>query len=207
MSQTSSTGSSSRCRSEEASPAQQLTQNLASRVLLAGLRPSAFILISIYELTGTLYWIPKATLAAILVTTVWQIITPLKTFYSYWRTSLADFIASMVCFWLTLFISVEIGIAFGVGFSVLHLLLRMMFTRLTPVTDSNISTLYPGQLSSSDLPADTKIFKFRISIVFTNAYRIKTTLLNTIQVYSSGPPVSEERKPETDSGATKAAVK
>jgi hypothetical protein len=70
---------------------------------------------------------------------------------------------------LTVLISVEIGIASGVSFSVLRVQLRTMFTHLTPVTDSNNSTPAPGPLSSLDLLTGTKIFKFRTSVIFTDA--------------------------------------
>jgi len=154
---------------------------------LGGLATAAFVIVSIYQLTGALYWIPKATLAAILVVAVSQIITPLKTFYGYWRTSLADFVASMICFWLTLFISVEMGIAAGVGFSALHLLFRTMFAHLTLVTGSNMPISYQGENSSLEqVPADIMVFKFPTSIVFTNAYRMKDNLVNMVQVYSAG---------------------
>ncbi|KAE9378242.1 sulfate permease [Stipitochalara longipes BDJ] len=159
---------------------------------LGGLATTAFVIISIYQLTGALYWIPKATLAAILVTAVWQIITPVKAFYGYWRTSLADFVASMICFWLTLFISVEMGIAAGVGFSALHLLFRTMFASLTQVTGANMPILYPDEnLSLEQLPAGIKVFKFPTSIVFANAYRIKNTLMNMIQVCNAGSQMTE----------------
>jgi sodium-independent sulfate anion transporter 11 len=159
---------------------------------LGGLVTSGFVIIAIYFLTGALFWIPKATLSAIIITAVWQILISPKTFYTYWRTSLPDFVASMISFWVTLFVSVEMGIAFAVGFSILHLLLRVVFARITSVTGRNVSTLYPSfnpdyqPISGSSIPRDTQIFKFKQSILFPNAYRTKTELLNTIQVYSSG---------------------
>jgi sodium-independent sulfate anion transporter 11 len=159
---------------------------------LGGLVTSGFVIIAIYFLTGALFWIPKATLSAIIITAVWQILISPKTFYTYWRTSLPDFVASMISFWVTLFVSVEMGIAFAVGFSILHLLLRVVFARITSVTGRNVSTLYPSfnpdyqPISGSSIPRDTQIFKFKQLILFPNAYRTKTELLNTIQVYSSG---------------------
>lgn len=41
---------------------------------LSGLVTTAVILICIYELVGTLYWIPKATLAGIIICAVWPLI-------------------------------------------------------------------------------------------------------------------------------------
>lgn len=90
-----------------------------------------------------LFWIPKATLSAIIVTAVWQIIILPKVFYSYYRTSLADFVASMISFWTTLFVSVEMDIAAAVTFSILHLLLRTVFARLTHVSAPTLPSCIP----------------------------------------------------------------
>ena len=162
---------------------------------LGGLVTSGFVVLSIYFLTGTLFWIHKATLSAIIVTAVWQIIVPPKVFYSYYRTSLVDFVASMISFWTTLFVSVEVGIAAAITFSILHLLLRTVFARLTYVTGSNIAVLYPPTSptyppSAAPLPHDTQIFKFTQSLLFPNAYRTKAKLLTAVQVVSSGSDVT-----------------
>ncbi|KAL2141257.1 hypothetical protein VTI28DRAFT_2629 [Corynascus sepedonium] len=68
------------------------------RSLLSSLIAAAVFLISIYELLGSLFWEPKATLAAIIVTACWPLISSPSVFYRYWRTSLADFVSSMVAF-------------------------------------------------------------------------------------------------------------
>lgn len=54
---------------------------------------------------------------------------PLSLFWRYWRISLADFIASMVAFWTTIFVSAEIGIGAAAGFSVLWSLIRQAFNK------------------------------------------------------------------------------
>lgn len=165
---------------------------------LGGLVTSGFVILSIYFLTPALFWIPKATLSAIIITAVWQIVLGPSTFYKYWRTSLSDFVGSMISFWVTLFVSVEMGIAFAVGFSVIVLILRIVFARVDTVTPSNIGDYYPSETrefpsaSTGELPSDTRIFKFKQSILFPNAYRTKKALLSTIQIYSSGvdaPPL------------------
>lgn len=39
---------------------------------------------------------------------------PLSLFYKFWRISFPDFVASMVSFWVTIFVSAEIGIGVAV---------------------------------------------------------------------------------------------
>ena len=84
---------------------------------LSGLATTACVLVSIYKLSDAFYWIPSATLSAVIVAAVWQIVLPARVFWAYWKVSFADFFGSMVTFWITLFVSVEIGIACGVGYS------------------------------------------------------------------------------------------
>jgi solute carrier family 26 (sodium-independent sulfate anion transporter), member 11 len=162
---------------------------------LNGVVTAACVLVSIYKLTDAFYWIPKATLSAIIITAVWQIILPPKVFYGYWQTSFADFVTSMVSFWVTLFVSVEIGIAAAVGCSIVYLLLRLAFSRATLVTQDNFSVLYPGSgnqaLEHGELPEDGRLFKLNESILFPNAFRIKSSIIDAIRKHNSGLPAQD----------------
>ena len=102
---------------------------------LSGLITTAVVLVSIYELTGALYWVPKATLAAIVICAVWPLISSPKTFYKYWKTSLFDFLASMIGFWVSLFVSTEIGIACAVGFCIV--VCPLQSPSIAPLTSSS----------------------------------------------------------------------
>ncbi|KAF4973667.1 hypothetical protein FZEAL_9259 [Fusarium zealandicum] len=156
---------------------------------LSGVVTMAVVLICVYELVGTLYWIPKATLAAIIITAVWGLISPPSTFYRYWKTSLADFIASMLALWITLFVSSEVGIGIAVGFNVVYVLLRQVFTRLSS-TGSDIESR--GALShalgnSGSIPPsiaeDMRVFTFNESLFFPNAFRNTSKVLEDIQTF------------------------
>ena len=169
---------------------------------LSGLVTTAVVLVSIFKLVGTLYWIPKATLAAIIITAVWPLISPPRVFYVYWKTSLADFIASMIAFWVSLFVSTEIGIAASVGFNVLYILLRQVFTRVSSMPDKRSELAIAiddssGSLSSDAIPADASVFRLNESIFFPNAFRSKSAILDNIQTYHS-PVYDSAYSPEAD---------
>lgn len=155
---------------------------------LSGLITSACVLVSIYKLSDAFYWIPKATLSAIIVTAVWQIILPAKVFWKYWQTSFADFIASMISFWVTLFVSVEVGIAAAVAYSLVYMLLRIAFVRVTHVTSSNLKSMYPQSIvdNPNSVPEDTQIFKLHESLLFPNAQRVKNKIFDIVRTYNSG---------------------
>ncbi|KAF3759891.1 sulfate permease [Cryphonectria parasitica EP155] len=149
---------------------------------LGGLVTTACVLVSIYTLTGAFYWIPKATLSAVIVTAVWPIIIGPATFWKYWKISFIDFVASQLSFWVTLFVSVEVGIATGVAFSIVYVLLRITFSQATLVTSANIPSLYPegARGTATTIPEDTLIFRLNDAVLFPNAYRLKSQIVDTV---------------------------
>ncbi|KAJ5930984.1 hypothetical protein N7466_006477 [Penicillium verhagenii] len=167
---------------------------------LSGLATTACVLVSIYKLTGAFYWIPTSTLSALIIVAVWQIILPFHVFWHYWKTSFADFVSSMVAFWVTLFVSVEIGIAAAVGYSLVYVLIRLAFSSVTMVTSDNFSTLYQSSSSNhevSAVPEDAMIFILQDSILYPNAARTSRQIINAIYTYSSG---MHEALTDTDAG-------
>ncbi|KIX05728.1 uncharacterized protein Z518_03700 [Rhinocladiella mackenziei CBS 650.93] len=168
---------------------------------LSGFITTGFIVLSIYKFTGALYWIPKATLSAIIITAIWPLIGSPRTYYHFWKTSLADFIASMISFWVSLFVSTEIGIASAVAFNIAYCLLRQVFKRITTVGSDARSELAASldavRGMPSDISPDTRIFRFNESFFFPNVNRVKTIILDTIQTYHS-PEYSQLNGEEAD---------
>lgn len=167
---------------------------------LSGLVTTAVVLISIFKLVGTLYWIPKATLAAIIITAVWPLISAPSVFHRYWKTSLADFVSSMLAFWITLFVSTEVGIGAAVGFNIVYVLLRMVFASVTTAPDPRSElglAIDEAREMPPHLPADTRIFRFTESIFFPNAYRLKAKVLDTVQTYHA-PVFNSAAAPEAE---------
>ncbi|KAF5018736.1 hypothetical protein F66182_9271 [Fusarium sp. NRRL 66182] len=170
---------------------------------LSGVVTMAVVLVCVYELVGTLYWIPKSTLAAIIITAVWGLISPPSTFYRYWKTSLADFIASMLALWMTLFVSSEIGIGCAVGFNIVYVLLRQVFTKLSStgadIESSPRHSLARGtsRPTSLHIPEDTRIFTFNESLIFPNAFQNTSKVLDEIQTFHA-PFYNGSHGPETE---------
>ena len=158
---------------------------------LGGLVTTAIVLISIFKLVGTLYWIPKATLAAIIICAVWPLISPPQVFYRYWKSSLADFISSMIAFWVTLFVSSEIGIAASVGFNIVYIVLRQVFTRMSsigagPSQQSELAASIEESrrgIPSGGVPADAHVFRLGESLFFANAYAVHTAVLDVVKTH------------------------
>lgn len=169
---------------------------------LSGLVTTAVVLVSIFKLVGTLYWIPKATLAAIIVCAVWPLISSPRTFYGYWKSSLADFTSSMIAFWVCLFVSTEAGIGASVGFNIVYLLIRQVFARIKSGSTEPRSELELAIEETRGTPPtlqdDIRLFRLTDSFFFANAYAIRTKILDVTQthhapLYSSPHAAEAER--------------
>ena len=154
---------------------------------LSGVVTTAVVLVCIYELSGVLYWIPKATLAAIVITAIWPLIGTWRTYYHYWRTSFTDFIGAMMAFWISLFVSTEIGIGSAVGWMLVQTLIRMAFSKVTQVGSDSPSELQRSiddcRAMPASIPSDTRVFRINENMFFPNAQRMKTQIMDTIQTH------------------------
>ncbi|KAI0454779.1 sulfate permease [Xylaria acuta] len=165
---------------------------------LNGIVTAAFILLTIYFFSPALYWLPKATLAAIIIMAVIHLFGPFSLIYKYYRISIADYIAFNVAFFVTIFVGSEFGIASAAGWAVVWTLLRSAFVKARISTNSETG----GRINTSrsvarvsgaqtenvgiTIPEDTVVVSFQDSVFYPNAQRTKTQVLESIQlVYPS----------------------
>ncbi|KFA64428.1 hypothetical protein S40285_01083 [Stachybotrys chlorohalonatus IBT 40285] len=154
---------------------------------------AAFIILTLYELAPALYWIPQATLSAIIIMAVVHLISPPRLFYRYWRMSFIDFVASMLGFWVTLFTSTEIGLATAVGFSIVYTLLRLAFPRWVGLTSNETENQHmyiPKSRPNDDqveVPAEAFLVRFTQDVLFPNAERIKSAVIDSIKLNFEQP--------------------
>ncbi|KAK2731524.1 sulfate transporter [Colletotrichum kahawae] len=172
---------------------------------LNGLFTAGFILLTLYVLSPALYWLPSTTLSAIIIMAVVHLFGPLSLFYRFWRISFADFVASMISFWVTIFVSAEIGIGVAVAWSVAWTMLRSTFVKPVIHSSSNeITTSIPQPITritasgprrgsapatgtqtentGISIPGDTIVVDFNDAVFFPNAERAKNTTLTAIKL-------------------------
>ncbi|KAI1753915.1 sulfate permease [Xylaria castorea] len=165
---------------------------------LNGSITAAFILLTIYFFSPALYWLPKATLAAIIIMAVIHLFGPFYLIYKFYRISIADYIAFNVAFFVTIFVGSEYGIASAAGWAVVWTLLRSAFVKPQVSSNSgpggriNISQSVARVTNSETenvgitIPEDTVVVSFQDSVFYPNAQRTKTQILESIQlVYPS----------------------
>lgn len=134
---------------------------------MAGVYSSIMALLALTLLTPYFNYIPKTTLAAILICAVLSlvllVITRVDSSLSFialslfqidfsiakrlWKTSKIDFASWLGCIVVCLAVGIEIGLLFGVALSVLHILFKAARPE-TPVTIEKVSheTLLPLNL-------------------------------------------------------------
>ncbi|KAI3332365.1 sulfate permease [Xylariaceae sp. AK1471] len=165
---------------------------------LSGVITAAFILLTIYVFSPALYWLPKATLAAIIIMAVIHLFGPFYLIYKYYRISIADYIAFNVAFFVTIFVSSEYGIGSAAGWAVVWTLLRSAFVKANVSANDgsgdHLATHQPiPRVTGSGtenvgitIPEDTVVISFKDSLFYPNAQRNKTHALESIQlVYPS----------------------
>ncbi|PWN44340.1 sulfate permease, partial [Ceraceosorus guamensis] len=95
------------------------------RTPLAGWVTAIIVLIAIYALTGTFFWIPNAALAAVIIHAVTDLIAPLSVAYKFWLVSPFELFIFLGAVILSIFVNLEAGVYFSVGASLVLLLVRI----------------------------------------------------------------------------------
>jgi solute carrier family 26 (sodium-independent sulfate anion transporter), member 11 len=96
------------------------------RTPLAGVITAIVVLLAIYALPPLFYWIPNASLSAVIIHAVGDLITPPNTVYRFWRVSPLEVIIFFVGVIVTVFSSIENGIYCTISISAAVLLYRLL---------------------------------------------------------------------------------
>ncbi|KAL2270886.1 hypothetical protein VTJ83DRAFT_257 [Remersonia thermophila] len=99
------------------------------RTPFAGVITGVVVLLAIYALPAMFYYIPNASLAAVIIHAVGDLITPPKTVYQFWLVSPIEVVIFFVGVFVTIFSSIENGIYSTVCLSAAMLLYRILRSR------------------------------------------------------------------------------
>lgn len=80
------------------------------RTPLAGVITGIIVLLAIYLLTAVFFYIPNASLAAVIIHAVGDLIVAPKTLYGFWRISPLEVVIFFAGVIVTVFTTIEIGI-------------------------------------------------------------------------------------------------
>ncbi|KAL1997870.1 hypothetical protein VTN02DRAFT_533 [Thermoascus thermophilus] len=99
------------------------------RTPLAGLVTAIVVLLAIYALPAVFFYIPKSSLAGVIIHAVLDLITPPNTVYQFWRVSPLEAIIFFIGVIVTIFSTIEIGIYTTICVSAAVLLFRVVKAR------------------------------------------------------------------------------
>lgn len=163
------------------------------RTPLAGVITGIIVLLAIYLLKAVFFYIPNASLAAVIIHAVGDLITAPKALYSFWRISPLEVIIFFAGVIVTVFTSIEIGIYTTIIASAVLLLWRIakadgeFLGRLNvrPLDGGNSSNVYlpleNSQGTNPDIPVEEPspgvfVFRFSSSFLYPNAVHVTDQL-------------------------------
>ncbi|XPT02843.1 hypothetical protein M3J09_011949 [Ascochyta lentis] len=97
------------------------------RTPLAGIFTAIIVLLALYALTAMFFYIPMATLSAIIIHAVGDLITPPNVVYQFWETSPLEVVIFFAGVFVTVFTNIENGIYVTIAASFALLLWRQLF--------------------------------------------------------------------------------
>lgn len=99
------------------------------RTPLAGIITAIVVIVALYGLTDAFYWIPNASLSAVIIHAVADLVASPEQVYRYWRVSPLEFIIWLAAVFVTIFSSIENGIYTSIAASLALLLIRVAHPR------------------------------------------------------------------------------
>ncbi|KAK9696792.1 hypothetical protein K7432_012282 [Basidiobolus ranarum] len=159
---------------------------------LSGIVTGIIVILSLNFLPPLIYFVPKASLAAIIMTSIYSLIAGYKTYWNLWKIQATDMIAALLAFLVTLFTDIQTGIEVAVAFSLiisLHRIARPNWQMIGPV--ENMDGVYADRANmeyrTAPPPNGIIIFRLSESISFLNAEYFKGKVLNAVYITTDSP--------------------
>lgn len=169
------------------------------RTPLAGIFTGAVVLLALYAFTDAFYYIPKATLCAVIIHAVLDLMANYKVTLGFWNVSPVDCGIFLICVIITVFSSIENGVYFAVGASIVIFLFRVAFCKgqflgriqvaevINPTIDHIPITLLES-LESLEDNSEQSLLDVEIHQVLTGLNYQATDKLKVKEAYESHTP-------------------
>lgn len=173
------------------------------RTPLAGIFTGAVVLLALYALTDTFFYIPKATLSAVIIHAVSDLITPWRASWNLYQVHPLDGGIFIVCVIITVFSSIENGIYFAIAASAAVLLFRnakpegqfLGRVRVAEVINPSIKFSDDSSYTSSDNDVEIQqvLTRDTYNATSANKFKVKDTfekrVPTTAELVDSNPNV------------------
>ncbi|ORX93164.1 hypothetical protein K493DRAFT_181305, partial [Basidiobolus meristosporus CBS 931.73] len=148
----------------------------------SGILTSIIVMLCMNFLPPVMFFVPKATLASVIIVSIMPLIYDYKMYSELWKIQRTDMVACLLAFLLTVFTNIQTGIGVAAGFSLiisLHRIARPKWQMLGQAVDD--SDIYVDRWSSDwatyPAPPGVVIFRFSESITFLNGEYFKNKVL------------------------------
>ena len=148
---------------------------------MAAIVSALLVMLTLLFLTSYFYYLPKAVLAAIILVAVLGLFD-YKEARHLWVTDKHDFLAFIVTFLATIFISIEAGLLVGVGVSVMLMMYRLSdphIAELGQIPDSNTYRNL-ARFDELDTVQEAMILRYDAPLFFANCSSFKETIFNRV---------------------------
>ena len=193
----------------------------------AGIPTGIVVLIALYAVAPAFYWIPNATLSALIIHAVADLVASPKQSYGFWRVSPLEYIIFVGAVLWSIFYSIESGIYWSLATSAALLLFRIARpkghflgrVRIRPegqstgeIRDVYVPLCAAGGVMNRDIPvekppAGVVIYRFEESFLYPNASYINDKIVGYVKAETRrGKDVSLTAKgdrPWNDPGPSK----
>jgi sodium-independent sulfate anion transporter 11 len=131
------------------------------RTPLAGVITAVVVLLAIYALPAVFFYIPSATLAAIIIHAVGDLITPPSTIYQFWRVSPFDVVIFFIGVIVIVFSTIENGIYTSICLTAGILLFRTVKARGHILGKVKVQSITDDQINGNDSPDASSVKLYR----------------------------------------------
>ncbi|KAI9199863.1 sulfate transporter family-domain-containing protein [Polychytrium aggregatum] len=154
------------------------------RTPLAGLLTAGLVVISIFTITPAFFWIPKASLSAVIVAAIADLFAPVDTIKQLWDIHLSDFFSFLVALLVTIIFNIESGIEVSIAFALAILVYRIARPNIQPLVQCGGKWYSPDQSIGwevSQPPPGVLVFRPEESLTYPNSAFITEKMLEGVK--------------------------
>ncbi|KAK9694872.1 hypothetical protein K7432_013255 [Basidiobolus ranarum] len=142
---------------------------------LSGVLTGVIAIFSLLFLPSAFYYIPQASLSAIILVSMTGLVSSPRVFWHIWKIDKTDFMASVIGALITLFVKIETGILMAIGCSIIVLLYRLARPRVMFPLGVDQVEIFGGE-HSGDVSRGVVMVRLQESLLFPNVeyFRRKT---------------------------------
>ncbi|KAJ3256022.1 Sulfate permease 2 [Chytriomyces hyalinus] len=184
------------------------------RTPFASFITGVLVVISLFTLTGSMYYIPNAVLSAIIIAAIGELLSNLKVVTTLFEVELLDFVGFCIALIVTFFSNIENAIYASVAYSLLVLIVRVARPKIRVlsrapngawVDESDEGYGFDSAAEVTSAPEGILVFKIDESLTYPNSSFFLTSLAAAVleRFEYAGPSVAKGDRMWNDNTETR----